>query len=325
MATRDARPAEIEPLARLWCDAWHEAHAALVPAPVVAARTPESFAARLREGLGAVRVTGPVGDPTGLCIVAGDELNQLFVAPRARGAGAALALERDARRRLREGGASRAWLVCARGNDRAAAFYERCRWRRIGTVVHDLRSGDAAFPCEVWRHERRLPAREVSVRALGPDEWALHRALRLRALADSPDAFGATLEEAAARPESSWRDRLRDARPGIDLPLLAEVDGRPAGIAWGRRDPADGPVVHVYQMWVAPEGRGRGAGERLLDAVIDWAGGLGARRVELAVTRGNAAAERLYRAAGFAALGGPVPMSGRPGLEERHLRLELPE
>ena len=37
----------------------------------------------------------------------------------------------------------------------------------------------------------------VAVRALSPDEWPLWKSLRIAALADSPAAFGETLEFAA--------------------------------------------------------------------------------------------------------------------------------
>ena len=45
------------------------------------------------------------------------------------------------------------------------------------------------------------------VRRLRPDEWRDLRALRLRALEDAPDAFGATLAEEAAEPDLTWQER----------------------------------------------------------------------------------------------------------------------
>ncbi len=61
----------------------------------------------------------------------------------------------DAEARLAGEGVEVAWLACAIGNDRAARFYEKCGWRRAGTVAYEP---DAAFgmPLDVWRYEKRL-------------------------------------------------------------------------------------------------------------------------------------------------------------------------
>ncbi len=159
MTVRDATVADIGPLARLWHDSWHRAHDELIPPAVVAYRTASSFEERLRSGLGGVRVAArpdiPNG-PSGLCIVKGDELNQLFVAPGAFGTGVADQLERDAQRRFREAKVDVAWLACAIGNERAAGFYERCKWVRVGSMEYDLQAGHRTFPVEVWRYEKSV-------------------------------------------------------------------------------------------------------------------------------------------------------------------------
>jgi GNAT superfamily N-acetyltransferase len=153
---RSAVEVDIEPLAAIWLEGWHDAHASLFPPEVARHRTLENFRARLHAGLSAVRVAGDPGDPVGLCIVIGDELNQLFVAPRARGTGTAAALVADAERLIRAGGAETAWLKCAIGNDRAARFYEKCGWRRTGIEISLLASTRGEIPCEVWRYEKAL-------------------------------------------------------------------------------------------------------------------------------------------------------------------------
>ena len=48
----------------------------------------------------------------------------------------------------------------------------------------------------------------ITVRRFAPHEWRVYRELRLRALADSPDAFGSTYEREAARTDAEWEDRL---------------------------------------------------------------------------------------------------------------------
>lgn len=48
---RSGDAAEIDQLARLWHDAWHEAHVPLQPPELIRLRTPESFRERLRAAL----------------------------------------------------------------------------------------------------------------------------------------------------------------------------------------------------------------------------------------------------------------------------------
>jgi GNAT superfamily N-acetyltransferase len=88
----------------------------------------------------------------------GDELYQLYVSALARGTGVAAALIADAEARLRAGGVQLAWLGCAIGNDRAARFYEKSGWHRVGTVVERLETSSGEFPLEVWRYEKSLGA-----------------------------------------------------------------------------------------------------------------------------------------------------------------------
>lgn len=156
MHVRNADAVEIDRLARVWYDGWQDAHAAIVPAELARVRTLESFRDRLEEALAHVRVVGPPGDPLGFCIVKGSELYQLFVSARSRGSGAAAALIADAEARLAESGVDTGWLACAIGNDRAARFYEKCGWHRVGTMINRLETSDGLFLLEVWRYEKPL-------------------------------------------------------------------------------------------------------------------------------------------------------------------------
>jgi GNAT superfamily N-acetyltransferase len=148
---------ELDELAQLWYESWRDAHAAIVPAELTQARTLDSFKQRLRILRPDVRVVGPIGAPVGFCIVKEDELYQLFVAARARGAGVAATLMADAERRLARGGVTLAWLACAIGNERAARFYEKCGWRRSAVIVSQLETAAGVIPLEVWRYEKALP------------------------------------------------------------------------------------------------------------------------------------------------------------------------
>lgn len=156
LLVRPARPDDIDQLSRLWYEGWHEAHASLVPAELTQLRTLDSFSQRLAAAIADVRVIGSSGGPSGFCWLKGSEVYQLFVSTDARGTGVAAALLAEAERQLCGAGIKDAWLACAIGNDRAAAFYEKHGWRRIGTLINDVETSEGSFSLEVWRYEKRL-------------------------------------------------------------------------------------------------------------------------------------------------------------------------
>lgn len=150
--------------------------------------------------------------------------------------------------------------------------------------------------------------RPFLIRRFRADEWPAYRALRLRSLRESPQAFCSTLAAEEAYPFDTWSERMaRSATAGVDCPLVAELDGRQVGLVWAKADGEDPSVVNLFQMWVAPEERGRRVGAALLDEAIGWAGERGAQAVRLSVRRGNEAALGLYLKAGFRESGEPDP------------------
>jgi GNAT superfamily N-acetyltransferase len=153
---RQAQEHEIERLADIWYHGWQDAHATILPAELARLRTWQSFRERLRAALSDVRVVGPPNSPVAFCMTRDDELYQLYVSPVGRGTGVAARLEADASARIAARGVRIAWLACAIGNHRAARFYEKCGWRRVGTVVSQLETHDGIFPLEVWRYEKDL-------------------------------------------------------------------------------------------------------------------------------------------------------------------------
>lgn len=149
----------------------------------------------------------------------------------------------------------------------------------------------------------------MTIRRMGPSDGRTYRDLRLRALQDAPEAFGSTYELERARPDDLWTARLSDATvSGKDAPLFVLDGAQICGLAWGKLDAEDRETVHLFQMWVAPESRGSGAGGVLLKAVLDWARSVGARRVRLGVTVGDSPATRLYSRHGFVQVGEPEPL-----------------
>ena len=147
----------------------------------------------------------------------------------------------------------------------------------------------------------------VTVRPVAPHEWRQWRAIRLRMLADAPDAYGTTLAEARAMSDAEWQAMV-GAEPGRAV-WFADREGAQVGTARAQIAP-DGLRAHVYSMWVAPGARRAGAAKALLDTARRWAHEAGACELGLEVTASNPAAVALYRGAGFVEVGRDVL---RPG------------
>lgn len=167
----------------------------------------------------------------------------------------------------------------------------------------------------------------ITVRNLTADEWQQYRQTRLRSLVDSPNAFGSTFAAEKDRSDEAWATRLLLATSsGKDHPLVAEipdVSNEFAGLLWAKEDATDTSIVHIFQMWVAPEYRGQGVATELLRAAILWARSRCAKLVQLGVTCGDSAAMRLYLREGFRAIGTPEPLRPDSALLEQTMRLVL--
>lgn len=116
------------------------------------------------------------------------------------------------------------------------------------------------------------------------------RSLRLQALADSPYAFGSRLSQWQGADEARWQARL-DITDSANF--VALLDDRAVGMASGMPDSS------LTSLWVQPDARGHGIGDRLIGAVEEWAIESGSATLRLSVMPGNAAAIGLYRRNGF--------------------------
>jgi GNAT superfamily N-acetyltransferase len=150
----DATAADLEAIARIWYEGWQDAHAAILPPALARFRTLERFRVRAARALPRTRVAAVEGVLVGFTMVNHDELDQLYVAAAARGTGVAAALLADAEQRIAAAGVQTAWLACAIGNDRAARFYEKSGWRRVGTFTHHAETPEGPFQLEAWRFEK---------------------------------------------------------------------------------------------------------------------------------------------------------------------------
>lgn len=142
------------------------------------------------------------------------------------------------------------------------------------------------------------------------------RAIRLRALADSPDAFGTTLDEAGVLPIEDWQRQLAQL-----VTFIARTDERDVGIIRTAHHDERDATAWLLSMWVSPEMRRKGIASSLVDSVVAWARGEGRRRIVLDVTETNAAAIALYRAKGFSP-NGTIGMLPPPRQHIRECQME---
>jgi GNAT superfamily N-acetyltransferase len=155
------------------------------------------------------------------------------------------------------------------------------------------------------------------IRGGEPADWLVYREIRLRMLAETPDAYGSSYAFEVDLPESRWRERVTHPLLFLAVDHNEEVVGTATGLV--------GPsgTTEVVAMYVAPEVRGQGCAGQLLDAVAAAARESGAHRLALRVTAGNGPATRCYTRYGFSPTGRSWPMERQPGLTEVELALAL--
>lgn len=132
----------------------------------------------------------------------------------------------------------------------------------------------------------------VRISRISADDWEQWRAIRLRSLTESPEAFASSVRTVAAKQdrEDLWRSRIATA-----VGCWLASDGQtPVGMVALDRMPDES--LQLVSMFVGAEARGRGVGASLVDAVVAAAGDT---PLYLRVMDGNQAAVRVYQRAGF--------------------------
>lgn len=148
------------------------------------------------------------------------------------------------------------------------------------------------------------------------------RDLRLRALAEAPDAFGQLLASTQTRTDAEWEASMVPTANRAQL--LAEDAGTAIGMAVLMISAGDPSRAHLYAMWVPPEARRRQVGRRLVHAATDWARMNGVREIELCATTTNSAAYQMYLATGFVDTGRREPLREGATIETHVMVARLP-
>jgi arylformamidase len=147
------------------------------------------------------------------------------------------------------------------------------------------------------------PDPNFSLRVLTPQDAAVYRPFRLRALREHPEAFRSDAVQEADQPMAATEKRLGGAQSLFIGAFANERLIGAVGLAFEGRVKVQ-HVATVLGMYVAPEFAGRGVGRALIEQLI----ALARARAELealilTVTSDNARAVRLYERAGFVSYG----------------------
>jgi GNAT superfamily N-acetyltransferase len=153
----------------------------------------------------------------------------------------------------------------------------------------------------------------VEIRRVRAGEGTRLRELRLRALADSPNALYSSLDDEATRPLTEWERDVAALAVGRGGAMFVAVERDEwVGMAGAFSHPERQDTMKAWAGWVDPRARSRGLGRALVEAVADWARAAGALHLEVAVAENNDRALAFCRRAGFTPTGEvkPVPWDG---------------
>lgn len=168
----------------------------------------------------------------------------------------------------------------------------------------------------------------MEIRRLTPADAAAYRALRLQGLREEPTAFAASYEEELAFPLSTYEGWL-GAPPDRGTLGAFEGDALVGMVTLGREERQKlAHKAHILGMYVHRDYRNRGIARALVASALDLARAAGdVRQVNVLANASNAAARRLYEAAGFEVFGHEPRSMRIDGAwhDEVHMRLDLDE
>jgi ribosomal protein S18 acetylase RimI-like enzyme len=163
----------------------------------------------------------------------------------------------------------------------------------------------------------------VTIEPITTLNTSLFKSVRLRALQDSPHAFGSTYAKESQLSDADWIRRAERWSGESGIGFLAMDTHTACGIAGSFLDENSPKHAHLISMWTAPEYRQRGIGRLLVNAVVNWARGRNARVLHLMVTSNNEPAIRFYQRLGFTRTGRTEPYPNDPAVIEYEMSREI--
>lgn len=139
-----------------------------------------------------------------------------------------------------------------------------------------------------------------TISRLQAEDLMVFRRIRLEALHADHAAFASTAADWENAPDEEWSRRFSETTI-----FVAFLNNEPIGMMGLMRQRAS-KMAHrasVVMVYVRQSMRGLGVSTALFDTLVDYARSTGIRRLELAVSTENPAAQKLYLRKGFVQIG----------------------
>ncbi len=164
----------------------------------------------------------------------------------------------------------------------------------------------------------------ILLNPITPLNALIFKAVRLRALQDTPTAFGSTYAKESQLTDDDWVKRAERWNGERAAGFIAMDGNTVCGMVCSFLDEEDATLAHLIAMWAAPTHRRQGLGCRLVTEVLAWARSRGARTMLLMVTSSNEPAMRFYERLGFTRTGRTEPYPNDPSLIEYQMSRPFP-
>jgi ribosomal protein S18 acetylase RimI-like enzyme len=163
----------------------------------------------------------------------------------------------------------------------------------------------------------------ITIEPITPQNAFIFKAVRLRALQDTPSAFGSTYARESQLTEADWVARATNWNGEKSIMYLAMDEGEAVGIAGSYLDHDDPTRAHLISMETTRTHRNQGIGRMLVNEVIEWAHLRNAHTLQLMVTSSNESAIAFYQRLGFTFTGRTEPYTNDPALTEHEMSRPL--
>lgn len=140
---------------------------------------------------------------------------------------------------------------------------------------------------------------DIDIRPFAPGEWALYKAIRLKALENDPLVFGSSFAEEKTLPDEKWQQDLVNPDGAVfGVFRNGNLIGM-TGIAVDRSDPAK-QTAKLWGSWLEPEWRAKGLSRKMYEKRLAWAKAHPTvKRVIVSHRKTNAVSKRANQRHGF--------------------------